>query len=247
MEVARREQREQLAAVQSARQILQAGAMQSTIRTPLDEPLGLRGAQQGRDARALRLGRDTSTAAPRAGTLLERVAPLMHVASAAALGFVYGAGRGYLRGYWQAVSSRQRGAETPPFAPRTAERRAGGCPTHTQRRDAVAASWQDRLAPPLALRRPPPSPPQDVTPSVCRELSSAVGRRTAVGAALLVVAFEMLPRAKAEPDRGGHCAAGCTLPRRPPWPRMRVLPPPSCRHPAQSGPRRPSADAEERT
>ena len=34
------------------RQILQAGAMQSTIRTPLDEPLGLRGAQQGRDARA---------------------------------------------------------------------------------------------------------------------------------------------------------------------------------------------------
>merc|ERR1719424_1087143 len=37
VEVARREQREQLAAVQSARQILQAGAMQSTIRTPLDE------------------------------------------------------------------------------------------------------------------------------------------------------------------------------------------------------------------
>ncbi|EOD40124.1 hypothetical protein EMIHUDRAFT_454301 [Emiliania huxleyi CCMP1516] len=48
----------------------------------------------------------------------------MHVASAAALGFVYGAGRGYLRGYWQA----------------------------------------------------------DVTPSVCRELSSAVGRRTAAEA-----------------------------------------------------------------
>jgi len=39
---------------------------------------------------------------------------------------------------------------------------------------------------------------QDVTPSVCRELSMHVGRRTAVGAALLVAAYEAAPALKAQ-------------------------------------------------
>jgi len=39
---------------------------------------------------------------------------------------------------------------------------------------------------------------QDVTPSVCRELSMHVARRTAVGAALLVALFEFAPQIKKE-------------------------------------------------
>jgi len=36
----------------------------------------------------------------------------------------------------------------------------------------------------------------DVTPSVCRELAGVVGKRSAIGAALLVVALEAMPRVK---------------------------------------------------
>jgi hypothetical protein len=36
----------------------------------------------------------------------------------------------------------------------------------------------------------------DVTPSVCRELAGVVGKRSAIGAALLVVALEAMPRLK---------------------------------------------------
>ena len=65
---------------------------------------------------------------------LEQYGSVLNMISGGALGFVYGAGRGWFRGWWQ-----------------------------------------------------------DVTPSVCRELMSHVGRRTAVGTALLIGTFEAAP------------------------------------------------------
>jgi hypothetical protein len=65
---------------------------------------------------------------------LEQYGSVLNMISGSALGFVYGAARGWFRGWWQ-----------------------------------------------------------DVTPSVCRELMSHVGRRTAVGTALLVGTFEAAP------------------------------------------------------
>ena len=66
--------------------------------------------------------------------MLEQYGPAFNMLSGAALGFVYGAARGYFRGYWQ-----------------------------------------------------------DVTPSVCRELSLHVGGRAAIGTALLIGTFEAAP------------------------------------------------------
>ena len=65
---------------------------------------------------------------------LEQYGSVLNMTSGGALGFVYGAARGWFRGWWQ-----------------------------------------------------------DVTPSVCRELMFHVGRRTAVGTALLVGTFEAAP------------------------------------------------------
>eukprot|EP00967_Tisochrysis_lutea_P094492 scaffold137380_cov31-Tisochrysis_lutea.AAC.2 len=114
LEIARREKREQLAAVRKAREVLTSGKA-APRPSPLDEPLGLQ------------------------GTLLERFAPVMHVASAGTLAYGMGAVRGYFNG-WMA----------------------------------------------------------DVTPSVCRELASVVGKRASLGAALLVVALESMPKLKKE-------------------------------------------------
>jgi hypothetical protein len=70
-------------------------------------------------------------------SVLEQYGPAFNMLSGAALGFVYGAARGYFRGYWQ-----------------------------------------------------------DVTPSVIKELSVHVGKRTALGTALLVGTFEAAPHLK---------------------------------------------------